>query len=696
MADKVKVDVEVNASKAAAALTSIDDKLTGFTETVKEARETMAGWVGGLADFAVRIEQQERAIARLGSAYDTVLAATNGAISAQQAFTLRGQIQAAGIQVNDRALAALTRQAREWADVTGNDAAQAVEKLTNAIVNNSEDALAEMNLSMARGATGAQTLTNVVGELERRFAGTAPAARTLQQDIERLPAAFDAMGAAMLRSVEGPLARLFESMSSIAGVSVSMRQAVREIADAGDTLRAVDQQQQRASEDNARQTAREQLINRARTLGVRVTMQELRGLNVQQLSRLQQQLETAAGLQNNARGRTGDVNAAFASITNLGGASLLQEAFGGALGMIQQDAEREQRAAERRAGTTNNRILSEMEAGIERKQRKPEAAANSQAAQELERARTAYAEAVADGMERGAVIVTVDDMPRNARETLAAYFTRLAGLQRDFNSMGATNDLAPTNTAELEADRGKAEAAFAEQRAGTERDRERFQRISGRDRETRARALSQDRSFGGGVTRAFGLSSDAIRTEMELTDKYASTFVNAVGRMGEAFTRHVGLVVSGQESIGVAFLSVANEVSTSLAQQALPEAMMELARGFAALANPITAPTAPLHFTAAGVFGAVAAGAGVVALGSGAALSAMQAPPGAGAAATGAARAASGSSRGSLTQERAAPVTVVMSSLVPAGPADAQRARDGLRHARRQGFDDRLPRRVEF
>ena len=44
-----------------------------------------------------------------------------------------------------------------------------------------------------------------------------------------------------------------------------------------------------------------------------------------------------------------------------------------------------------------------------------------------------------------------------------------------------------------------------------------------------------------------------------------------------------------------------------------------------------------------------------------------------------------------------APVTVVLSSLVPAGPSDAQRARNGLRDARRRGFADGnyAPRRIE-
>jgi hypothetical protein len=49
----------------------------------------------------------------------------------------------------------------------------------------------------------------------------------------------------------------------------------------------------------------------------------------------------------------------------------------------------------------------------------------------------------------------------------------------------------------------------------------------------------------------------------------------------------------------------------ALAAQAAVEALMELAKGFAALANPFMAWTAPLHFKAAAMFGLVAGGAAI-------------------------------------------------------------------------------------
>lgn len=52
-------------------------------------------------------------------------------------------------------------------------------------------------------------------------------------------------------------------------------------------------------------------------------------------------------------------------------------------------------------------------------------------------------------------------------------------------------------------------------------------------------------------------------------------------------------------------------VLAGLAAQAAVEALMELARGFAALTSPLTAWKAPLHFKAAAIFGAVAGVAAV-------------------------------------------------------------------------------------
>lgn len=90
----------------------------------------------------------------------------------------------------------------------------------------------------------------------------------------------------------------------------------------------------------------------------------------------------------------------------------------------------------------------------------------------------------------------------------------------------------------------------------------------------------------------------------EFSDKYGSAFVEAgVGALffGESFKEATGAILAG------------------LARQAAVQALMETAKGVAALTNPITAPTAGGHFQSAAMFAgaATAAGLGARALGYG-------------------------------------------------------------------------------
>jgi hypothetical protein len=96
---------------------------------------------------------------------------------------------------------------------------------------------------------------------------------------------------------------------------------------------------------------------------------------------------------------------------------------------------------------------------------------------------------------------------------------------------------------------------------------------------------------------------------------YIEGRVGAMGEMlGQAFNQMaqgVGNLVSQWVLYGElgpkALRKMTAAVLANLASQAAVEALMELARGWAALANPFTAWRAPFHFTAAKIFGAVAA-----------------------------------------------------------------------------------------
>lgn len=637
MADKIKVDVEVKSGKAEAALASIDDRLTGFTETVKEAAGTMRELVGGFAEFAVRVEQQNRALQSLGRSYDLVSAATNGTITAQETLRAQQSLVQSGMQVNEAQFATLARAARDYALATGTETTQALEQLTDALQEGSADGLNRFGLAASASADRTQTLANAVRELEQRQRGAAPAARTLAEDIAKIGPAMQELGGRVMDAVSGPLNDLFEKLTGLMGVTVSLRRAITELASSADDLRALDRLREGTQRDTARQEQRTALVNTLRRRGFTV---DLAGAGLSQLSQLSgEQTAALSALARRASSQT--------ELDNL-----VRQYAGGVRTQI--DADRAREAAAR-----------ETAASVERKQRKLGDAAQG-AANGLNAVQRALAGSLAG--RAGITALGADEFSDMLGQIAAPSAEELAA---------------------EDAQRGKAEAAFAEQRAGTTRDRERFQRISARDRETRRRARTE--SFGGELASALGYETDDEGRIKGLDAQKAGVGMlqSAVQTLQGNLSQLFNTIVSGSMSAADAFQLFASRTLSSLGEMAMNKGLFYTFEGVASLfSNP---PAAPLYF---------AAGAGLLALGAGlgyaGAAIAPQSAQSTGAASTGAARAASGSSRGSLTQEQAAPVTVVMSSLVPAGPADAQRARDGLRHARRQGFDDRLPRRVEF
>ena len=95
---------------------------------------------------------------------------------------------------------------------------------------------------------------------------------------------------------------------------------------------------------------------------------------------------------------------------------------------------------------------------------------------------------------------------------------------------------------------------------------------------------------------------------------------SAITSFGQAFGKHVNLILDGEEDVGEAALNMVQEVVTAIGQEAIVKSAMELAEGIAAAAGVLTAPLAPGHFAASAAFAAV----GVAALGAGALVSAAR------------------------------------------------------------------------
>lgn len=223
-----------SAASAAGSITS-RVSLAGLGTAFAAVSGTVGGLYHVLSESTAEAARHERALRVLGSAYGEVERATAGAMSAEQALNLQGQIQSAGVRVNAQQLGLLARAAREYALATGNDAQQAVEKLSNAIVNNSEDALSELNLAQARSTNSTQTLANMTALLEQRYRGIAP---TVQQADERVDAfnrsakeLGSTLGAGLARAAESGLAALFRLGGGAESVTQTMRSFSKEFRD---------------------------------------------------------------------------------------------------------------------------------------------------------------------------------------------------------------------------------------------------------------------------------------------------------------------------------------------------------------------------------------------------------------------------------------------------------------------------------
>jgi hypothetical protein len=663
---------KVTAAQRAWAAANTDlGKLAGGWKEAGESIAKVAATFGGLAAAGVLVaaqaERQEAALRRLGAAYDAVQVATNGAFSAQQALTLQGQIQAAGVRMNAQQLGLLTRAAREYAQATGNDASEAVEKLTNAIVNNSEDALSELNLAQARATTSTQTLANVTRALEERFRGVAPAARTLNEDLAKLPDVLTHIGNIATQAAAGGLTRLIDAFN---GAGAAAR-TWRDIVELADTDRTLQRQAAATAEANRRSALREQIQRQAQAAGARFSTDDIQGLNTRQLESVSRRLEVGFG----TRGRSAagsDLGAAFSAILAQQDRGIdSTRAVGGIIAAVRD--EEAQRA--RRAAMGEARPVSEGE------RIKETIAKNIQNA----------TQGVVDVFESTAkrLALASGQMASEANDLALALVGANNALRNRFQTIGNALGLQGLDAAESADLFGSIADAQEGGGAAAREARARRSRIAARDQGTRR--MVREQSLGGRVASGLGFRTDdeGRIANFDGMAAGAELLTGTVNSLTSGLSTLFDTLVSGSADAGTAFQLFASNLLSELGKMAMNKGLFYTFEGIAAL---FTAPPAAPAY--------LAAGAGLLALGAGLGIAGAATRPQVPAAGAGDASSArslapratsgSGGSRG------LSPVTVVLSSLVPAGPGDAQRLGRGLNDARRRGaLRDTIPRRLE-
>lgn len=355
-ADRIDIKVTADTREATANLSRFSDRAKAAAESagrigagVLGAGAAMAAAAYKAAEFAAAIEQQDMAIRRLGPAYDAVRAATNGVVSAQDALKAQQTLVQAGLRVSTDQLATITRAAREYARATGTEMTQSLEQLTDALRTGSAEGLGRFGVSLQQGQTGVTAFSSALGQLQQQQANTQASARTLREDLDKLPEGLMELGRVALSIASGPLDVLMRTITGLAGVTTGTRGVLRELGEAGDTIRQRERQQATDAAGMARLAARERLIERARIAGVGVSQTETRGFTPEQMERVQRVIDAQAG----TTGLTG-MSAVIAGTLRSGPLGQLQRlerqsAVTREIETIRTEIEAQARAAERAA-----------------------------------------------------------------------------------------------------------------------------------------------------------------------------------------------------------------------------------------------------------------------------------------------------------------------------------------------------------
>ena len=140
-------------------------------------------WIRSIPEAAARSEAYAAALASLGGANDAVRAATNGVVTAEQARTIQQRTAQAGLHLTAQELAAVTQRAREYARVTGVELGQALDQLTDQLVNPGQE-LQRFGIVLQQGQSRGQMMAEALRQLQVQAAQTAVSAQTLAESYD--------------------------------------------------------------------------------------------------------------------------------------------------------------------------------------------------------------------------------------------------------------------------------------------------------------------------------------------------------------------------------------------------------------------------------------------------------------------------------------------------------------------------------
>ncbi len=182
---------------------------------LERAGEALAEWAANLPEAAARAEAHQRVLEQLGAAYGVVQQATNGAVSAEQAAAVQQRALQSGLRLSAQELAAVTSRAREFSRATGTDLNQALEQLTDQLVDPGEE-LRKFGVFLQTGMNAGDALRETLRQLQAQTASTATSQTSLNEAMEQAKRATteatDALAAQLAKQLE--LREFFTQLAS--------------------------------------------------------------------------------------------------------------------------------------------------------------------------------------------------------------------------------------------------------------------------------------------------------------------------------------------------------------------------------------------------------------------------------------------------------------------------------------------------
>ncbi|HEX4935561.1 MAG TPA: hypothetical protein VFV33_20410, partial [Gemmatimonadaceae bacterium] len=186
--------------------------------------------------------------------------------------------------------------------------------------------------------------------------------------------------------------------------------------------------------------------------------------------------------------------------------------------------------------------------------------------------------------------------PRADMAGLALLFSQATRIREGQDAMLSATEDKRMSSAEAANDNGSAYDQYASDRNADT--------IEARERRTYEQRYEALRGFSDLWEQEHSRQLTAVQGLVEGADAAFQSF-------GQAYSKHLGLLVSGEETAGQALQGFLADTLEGVSARTGARAGEEFAEGLASLASPITAPLAPAHFAAAAAFTGVSVATGV-------------------------------------------------------------------------------------